>query len=434
MVACLVRAAVAVLAALALSVPAGPCTEYPTRPITLVVPFPPGGGNDAMARIIADKLSTALGQQIVIDNRGGAGGVIGSRAAAKAAPDGYTLLLGHTGSMGINPSLYANAGYDPRKDFSAIGLIAVMPLAFWPSAVSRAKHRRPDRDGEERSRQDQYRLFTEGHRLASLRRIIQGIGWRRNKSHALQGHGAEHHRSGRRTCVGFLQHHHAGLRKYQSRYTASDRSDLGQALGQLPDMPTVAESGLPGFEAELFYGLLAPAGTPRPIVERLNKELRAALAQEEVRSRIVNDARRAAVEFAGRACRAARSRRDQMVDADPQAQTEDRLTMRCVVWRLACCRCCALPRRSCSETKSACRRRRRPRASAARLRTIPPADTEARYCRSPIGADAECCRKLVAEDRARCTELQVFLDGCRTCGVTVLFEYRDRLSAEGVVL
>ena len=93
--------------------------EYPTRTITLVVPFPPGGGNDAMARIIADKLSTALGQQIVVDNRGGAGGVIGSRAVAKAAPDGYTLLLGHTGSMGINPSLYANAGYDPRKDFEA---------------------------------------------------------------------------------------------------------------------------------------------------------------------------------------------------------------------------------------------------------------------------------------------------------------------------
>ena len=103
---------------------------YPTRTITLVVPFPPGGGNDAMARIIAEKLSTSIGQQIVIDNRGGAGGVIGSRAVAKSAPDGYTLLLGHTGSMGINPSLYANAGYDPRKDFEAIGLIAVMPLAF----------------------------------------------------------------------------------------------------------------------------------------------------------------------------------------------------------------------------------------------------------------------------------------------------------------
>ncbi len=82
--------------------------EYPTRPITLVVPFPPGGGNDSMARIIADKLSVALGQQIVVDNRGGAGGVIGSRVAAKAAPDGYTLLLGHTGTMGINPSLYAS--------------------------------------------------------------------------------------------------------------------------------------------------------------------------------------------------------------------------------------------------------------------------------------------------------------------------------------
>src|SRR5712672_2343107 len=107
-----------------------PAQDYPSRAITLIVPYPAGGGVDAMARIVGEKLSAALGQQVVVDNRGGGGGNIGTRAAAKSPPDGYTLLLGHTGSISINPSLYANAGYDPRKDFAPIGLMASMPVAL----------------------------------------------------------------------------------------------------------------------------------------------------------------------------------------------------------------------------------------------------------------------------------------------------------------
>src|SRR5580704_3485050 len=100
--------------------------EYPSRQITLIVPYPPAGGVDSIARIVAEKLSVALSQQVVVDNRGGAGGNIGTRAVAKAPPDGYTLLLGHTGTISINPSLYANVGYDPRTDFAPIGLIALL--------------------------------------------------------------------------------------------------------------------------------------------------------------------------------------------------------------------------------------------------------------------------------------------------------------------
>src|SRR6058998_1040442 len=92
---------------------------YPTRTVTLVVPYPPGGGVDALARVVAEKLSTALGQQVIVDNRAGGSGLVGTRAVARSAPDGYTLMLGHTGTMSINPSLYANAGYDPRRDFAA---------------------------------------------------------------------------------------------------------------------------------------------------------------------------------------------------------------------------------------------------------------------------------------------------------------------------
>src|SRR5262249_39568646 len=97
------------------------------RPVTLVIPFPPGGGNDALGRMVADKMSKSLGQQIVVDNRGGAGGTIATRAVARSAPDGYTILLAYTGTLAINPSLYANPGYDPRKDFAPIGLIAGLP-------------------------------------------------------------------------------------------------------------------------------------------------------------------------------------------------------------------------------------------------------------------------------------------------------------------
>src|SRR5438445_4126 len=104
--------------------------DYPTRTITLVVPYPPGGGVDAMARVVAEKLAGALGQQVVVDNRAGGSGLVGTRSFIKSPPDGYTLFLGHTGSISINPSLYANAGFDPRKDFAPIGLIASMPVAL----------------------------------------------------------------------------------------------------------------------------------------------------------------------------------------------------------------------------------------------------------------------------------------------------------------
>ena len=103
---------------------------YPARTISLVVPYPPGGGVDTLARVVADKLSGALGQQVVVDNRAGGSGLVGTRAFIKSAPDGYTLFLGHTGSLSINPSLYANSGFDPRKDFAPIGLIASMPVAL----------------------------------------------------------------------------------------------------------------------------------------------------------------------------------------------------------------------------------------------------------------------------------------------------------------
>src|SRR3982075_2891908 len=126
------------LATVALATPAV-AQDYPTRPITLIVPYAAGGGNDAMARVVADRMSAALGQQIVIENRGGAGGSIATRQVARAEPDGYTLGLGGTGTLAIDPTLYPNVGYDPRKDFAPVGLIATSALAVLVNPAVPAK-------------------------------------------------------------------------------------------------------------------------------------------------------------------------------------------------------------------------------------------------------------------------------------------------------
>ena len=127
--------AAGLMAAFALGMPTlgrGPAQAqaWPTRTVTIVVPFPPGGGVDVIARIVAERLSASMKATVVVENRGGGGGTVGTRQIAKAVPDGYTLMMAHTGTISINPSLYANAGFDPRKDFTAIGMIASMPVAM----------------------------------------------------------------------------------------------------------------------------------------------------------------------------------------------------------------------------------------------------------------------------------------------------------------
>jgi tripartite-type tricarboxylate transporter receptor subunit TctC len=130
--------ATALIAALATQAAPAGAHDYPTRPITLIVPFPPGGSATIIARAIADKLGDALGQQIVIDNRGGAGGSIGARQVARSAPDGSTILLAFTGTLAVSPMIFSNVGYDPRKDFAAIGLIGMAPsvLVVHPSVAA----------------------------------------------------------------------------------------------------------------------------------------------------------------------------------------------------------------------------------------------------------------------------------------------------------
>ncbi|MGB8485714.1 MAG: tripartite tricarboxylate transporter substrate-binding protein [Xanthobacteraceae bacterium] len=240
-----------------------------------------------MARIVGEKLSAALGQQVVVDNRGGGGGNIGTRTVARAAPDGYTLLLGHTGTISINPSLYANAGYDPRKDFAGIGLIASMPVALIAHPSFPAKS---VADLIALAKRDPGKLNigtsaigTGGYLCAELFKSMAGVdlqivpykGTAPLMNDLVGGHIP--------VAFGVLPPAISNIEVGNLRALAV--TSLAR-FSLLPNVPTVAESGLPGFEAVLHYGLLAPKGTPAPVVERLNTALRALVSTDEVKQRI----------------------------------------------------------------------------------------------------------------------------------------------------
>jgi tripartite-type tricarboxylate transporter receptor subunit TctC len=263
--------------------------DYPTHhTVTLIVPYPPGGGVDAMARVVAEKLAAALGQQVVVDNRAGGSALIGTRAFIKSPPDGYTLFLGHTGSISINPSLYTNAGFDPRKDFAPIGLIASMPVALFAHPSFPAKT-----IGEvvaiAKSAGTNFNIGTSavgtgGYLTAELFKSVTGIdaaiipykGTAQVMNDLLGNHVP--------IAFGVLPPALGNLQAGTLRAIAV----LGPArFSLLPDVPTANESGLPGFESVLHYGLLAPAGTPRLIVERLNHALRVMVDSNDVKQRIL---------------------------------------------------------------------------------------------------------------------------------------------------
>ena len=213
---------------------------------------------------------------MVVDNRGGGGGLIGTRAVQKAAPDGYTLLLGHTGTISINPSLYANAGYDPRKDFAPIGLIASMPVVLIAHPSFPAKTIADfDRARQEGARQAQCRHLGGRHRRLHVGRAVQGR-WPASMRRSSPT------RARRRVMNDLLGGHvpvafgviPPALGNIQGGTLRAIAVASPTRTSLLPDVPTFAESGMPGFESVLHYGLLAPAGTPRPIVDRLNAELR----------------------------------------------------------------------------------------------------------------------------------------------------------------
>jgi tripartite-type tricarboxylate transporter receptor subunit TctC len=275
------------LSALALAAFAAQAAEYPARPVTLVVPYPPGGGVDAMARIIAQKLGETFNQTFIVDNRGGAGGTIGTRLVAHAKPDGYNLLLGHTGTVSINPSLYAQLGMDPRKDFTPIGLIASMPVALLAHSTFPAKtvadvialaKREPGKLNVGTSA-----IGTGGYMCAELFKAEAGVdvaiipykGTAPVMNDLLGGHVP--------VAFGVLP---PALGNLQAGTLRAIAVTSKKRFSLLPDVPTFDESGMPDFEAVLHYGLLAPHGTPAEIVEKLSAQLRKLANDPEVQKRI----------------------------------------------------------------------------------------------------------------------------------------------------
>ncbi len=257
--------------------------NYPTRSITLIVPYPAGGGVDVMGRLVGQRLSVALGQQVVIENRGGAGGMIGTRDLAKAAPDGYTLAMMLTGiSLGPDP------GYDINKDFAPVGVIASTPMIVVSNPSLPAKSlaevialakKQPGKItvGTPPAPTINYFAAKLFNSMGGIDLTVVTYKGTAPLTNDLLGN---HVPLGINTIPASVSNIQAG----QLRAIAVAAPTRSAAL---PQAPTSAESGLPGFEAVQYYGLVAPAGTPRPIIDRLNKELRLILTSDEMKKRLI---------------------------------------------------------------------------------------------------------------------------------------------------
>jgi tripartite-type tricarboxylate transporter receptor subunit TctC len=278
--------------ALAMAAIAGPAPaqqDYPNRPITLVVPYAAGGGNDVMARIVAEKMSKTLGQNVVVENRAGAGGSLATRQVARAAPDGYTLVLGGTGSLAVNPTLYANAGYDPRKDFAPVGLIGTGQLIVLVNPNVPAKTI-PELIALARNDPGKLSYASAGvgsgiHLGAVLFEMMADVklthvpyrGTGPALTDLIGGH-VQVYFSSIPSAIGIAKE--GKVRPLA--VTGPARSPV------FPDLPTVAET-LPGFEAVLHYGIVAPAGTPKPIIAKLSAALREAVIAPDTKERMAAD-------------------------------------------------------------------------------------------------------------------------------------------------
>jgi tripartite-type tricarboxylate transporter receptor subunit TctC len=260
--------------------------SYPSKPITMVVPFPPGGPTDLVARVLAQKLSEQLGQNVLVDNRGGANGNIGAQLVAKAPADGYTLLY-NTSSIALSPALYKSVSYDVQKDFAPVALVAVVPLALVTHPSVPANNVK------------EFVAYAKAH----PGKLSYGSAGNGNVTH-----------------LGAFQFVQAnGIDAAHVPYKGSAPADVDLVGGQIqfmtdtvnsvmafvrdkrmkmlavttarrmslfPDVPTLAESGMPGFEVGAWQGVMVPAGTPAPVVERLNAEIVKALKAPDVRERL----------------------------------------------------------------------------------------------------------------------------------------------------
>jgi tripartite-type tricarboxylate transporter receptor subunit TctC len=264
--------------------------DYPNKPIKLIVPFPPAGGTDTLSRAIAQSIATDTKWTIVVENRPGAGGNIGLDAAAKSPPDGYSIAMGQTANLAVNPALYSSMPFDPLKDFAPIALLSSQPLIIVVSAASPYKTLKDLVDAAKKNpgkvNMASAGNGTIGHIGGELFQRRAGI----KMTHVpYKGAGAAvtdimggsvETIFGNSQSVGGLI---SGGRLRPLAVTSPKR------LAAFPDVPTVAESGYPGFEAATWSGLVAPAGTPKPIIDKLNVAANKALGTAEMKKRLADE-------------------------------------------------------------------------------------------------------------------------------------------------
>ncbi len=263
--------------------------DYPNRPIRIIVTFPPGGPTDIIARVVGQKLAEAWGQPVVIDNRSGAGGNIGTDLAAKSAPDGYTLLLSNFGPMAISPFVYAKLPYDPVKDLTPITLAATAwffvvtnpssPLTSIKELIAQAKAN-PDKITFSSSGN-----ASPSHLAGALFQSSAGV----KLTHVPYKGGAP---AVGAVIAGEVQMAIESPPPIVPQVKAGKLRALGAARATrsplLPDVPTVSEAGLPGFEVGSWYGFHAPAGTPKLIIDKLHAEMVKAMKTPELREKFSN--------------------------------------------------------------------------------------------------------------------------------------------------
>jgi len=277
---------VAVISALAGSSAAA--QQYPTRPVTLIVPFPAGSTTDLVGRILADRLGEALGQRVVIDNRGGAGGMVGSEAAARSAPDGYTLLMGTIGTHSINPYVYPKVAYDPIADFSPIIQFGTAPnvLVVHPSLPVKTVK---DLIEYVRARPGQTNYASSGngtsnHLSGAMFAAREGL----KASHVPYRGGAQAITDLLRGEVQFMFYHYLPLLPHIAEgklrplaVTSTER------IAALPDVPTMAQAGMSDFEVSAWFGVYGPAGMSDELVQRLNTAIARILESPATRKSLI---------------------------------------------------------------------------------------------------------------------------------------------------
>ena len=262
--------------------------SFPDRPVTLVVPFPPGGGTDAGARLIAQKFSTRWGQSVIIDNKAGAAGMVGSELVSRAKPDGYTLLIGNIGTFSINPSLYKKMPYDPDKAFAPISMIAELPFFMLVTPSMKANNIK------------EFIAFAKANPGAV--------------TYASSGSGSGPHLAGemfeKATGLDMMHVPYKGggpaaadvMAGHVNMYFSTVLESIGSVkAGKLkalatssltrspamPELPTIAESGIPGFDAASWIGIVAPAGTPPALVEKISADIKAVVLEQDTKQTLI---------------------------------------------------------------------------------------------------------------------------------------------------